>query len=184
VPDLRASDADRERSVAALRHHAAAGRLTIEELDDRSERAYAAKTLRELAELHADLPSLATRPPARPRRMPRIPGRFAFTNRWRSPASAKATMAELIAHVSPPLHNLGYELIQRQDDRLRFERELRPLWTFVVAVVLFPFGLLALLHKDRERITIDVAEDDRGTHLVASGTAPLRVRRSFAVLEE
>jgi hypothetical protein len=184
VPDLRASDADRERSVAALRHHAAVGRLTIDELDERTELAYAAKTLRELAELHADLPSLATRPPAHPRRTPRVPGRYAFTARWRSPASANATMAELIAHVSPPLHNFGYELIQREDDRLRFERELRPAWTFLVAVVLFPFGLLALLHKDRERITIDVAEDDRGTHLVASGMAPLAVRRAFAKLED
>jgi hypothetical protein len=87
-------------------------------------------------------------------------------------------------HVAPPLHNLGYELIQREDERLRFERELRPAWTFLVAIVLFPLGLLALLHKDRERITIDVAEDDRGTHLVATGMAPLRVRRAFAKLED
>jgi Domain of unknown function (DUF1707) len=34
VPDLRASDADRERSVEALRHHAAEGRLTVDELDE------------------------------------------------------------------------------------------------------------------------------------------------------
>jgi hypothetical protein len=186
VPDLRASDADRERSVAALRHHAAAGRLTVEELDERSERAYAAKTLRELAELQTDLPAVATRPvpPAARRHTPRLPGRFAFTARWRSPAGAKATMAELIAHVTPPLHNLGYELIQREDDRLRFEREVRPLWTIVPAILLFPFGLLALLHKNRDRVTIDLAEDERGTHLVASGIAPLSVRRAFAELED
>jgi hypothetical protein len=186
VPDLRASDADRERSVAALRHHAAAGRLTLEELDERSERAYAAKTLAELAKLQADLPAVATRPtpaPERPRRLPSLPGRFAFTSRWHSPAGAKATMAELIAHVSGPLQNFGYELIQREDDRLRFEREVRPAWTFL-GLLLPPFGLIALLHKDRERITIDLAEDEHGTHLVASGTAPLAVRRAFAELED
>ena len=49
---------------------------------------------------------------------------------------------------------------------------------------LFPFGLLALMHKDRERITIDLAETDRGTTLVASGVAPLPVRRAFAELED
>jgi hypothetical protein len=186
VPDLRASDADRERSVAALRHHAAEGRLTVEELDERSERAFAARTLRELAELQADLPAVATRPapPAARRHRPRVPGRYGFTARWRSPASAKVTMAELIAHVAPPLHNLGYDLIQREDDRLRFERELRPLWTIPVAIFLFPFGLLALLHRNRDRVTIDLAEDERGTHLVATGTAPLPVRRAFAELED
>ena len=49
---------------------------------------------------------------------------------------------------------------------------------------LFPFGLLALLYKDRERITIDLDEDEHGTHLVASGVAPLPVRRAFAELED
>jgi uncharacterized protein DUF1707 len=186
VPDLRASDADRERSVAALRHHAAEGRLTVEELDERSEKAYAAKTLGELAELQADLPAVAMRPvpPAARRRRPLVPGRFGFSARWRAPADAKATMAELIAHVTPPLHNLGYELIQREDDRLRFEREVRPLWTIPIAIFLFPFGLLALLHRNRDRITIDLAEDERGTHLVATGIAPLPVRRAFAELED
>ena len=54
---IRASDADRERVAAALREHLAAGRLTIEEFDDRLDRAYAAKTLGELAETMADLPA-------------------------------------------------------------------------------------------------------------------------------
>jgi len=65
VAELRASDADRERTVAALRHHATAGRLSVDELDVRSERAYAAATVSELAELQADLPTLATRPAGR-----------------------------------------------------------------------------------------------------------------------
>ena len=186
MPDLRASDADRERSVAALRHHAAAGRLTVDELDERAERAYAAKTLRELAELQADLPSIATRPapPARRRRRPFVPGRYAFTVRWHSPVGAWPTMAELIAHVAPPLHRFGYDLIGRGDGRLRFEREYRPLWTFAVAILVFPIGLLALLRKVRDRITIDLDEDEHGTNLVAIGVGPLPVRRAFMELED
>jgi Domain of unknown function (DUF1707) len=38
---VRASDEDRERVVAALKEHRAAGRLTLEELPTRVERAYA-----------------------------------------------------------------------------------------------------------------------------------------------
>jgi hypothetical protein len=54
---IRASDADRDRAAAALREHLAAGRLTLEEFDERLDRAYAAKTLDELDEIMADLPT-------------------------------------------------------------------------------------------------------------------------------
>ena len=185
MPDLRASDADREAAVDALRHHAGAGRLTVEELDERCEQAYAAKTLKQLAELQADLPRLAVRPAPAPRRhRPVIPGRWSFTSRWHSPADAKLTMRELMTFVAPPMERWGYDITQRWDGRLRFERETRPAWTFLVAILMFPFGLLALLYKDRERITIDLDEDEHGTHLVATGIAPLPVRRAFAELED
>ena len=60
--DLRASDQERERAVAEIRDHFAAGRLTEDELDERVAAAYTARTQRELAVLRADLPALpATR---------------------------------------------------------------------------------------------------------------------------
>jgi Domain of unknown function (DUF1707) len=52
----RASDGDRERIAAALGGHYAAGRLTLEEFQQRLDRAYAAKTLGELDDLMTDLP--------------------------------------------------------------------------------------------------------------------------------
>ena len=62
--DLRASDADRERFVEALGRHHADGRLTTEE---RTERAYAARTLGDLDALATDLPALpASAPPPAP----------------------------------------------------------------------------------------------------------------------
>ena len=53
---LRASDADRDQAARRLRDHAVAGRLDTDELDERSGRAYAARTLGELDELFHDLP--------------------------------------------------------------------------------------------------------------------------------
>ena len=52
----RASDQDRERTADALGRHYAAGRLTLEEFQDRLDQAYAAKTLGQLDDLMADLP--------------------------------------------------------------------------------------------------------------------------------
>jgi hypothetical protein len=54
--DLRASDADRDRAVGELSQHFEAGRLTAEELDERTGRALRARTGKELVDLLADLP--------------------------------------------------------------------------------------------------------------------------------
>jgi hypothetical protein len=56
--DFRASDADRERAAQAIREHYAAGRLTEDEMTDRVEAAYAARTEGDLRRLLIDLPQL------------------------------------------------------------------------------------------------------------------------------
>jgi Domain of unknown function (DUF1707)/Cell wall-active antibiotics response 4TMS YvqF len=53
--DLRASDTDRDRVVALLGEAMTDGRLTADEHADRVQRAFAARTLGELAELTTDL---------------------------------------------------------------------------------------------------------------------------------
>ena len=55
LPDLRATDADRERVAEQLRGAAAQGQLTFDELDERLDAAYAARTGAELVPLTADL---------------------------------------------------------------------------------------------------------------------------------
>jgi hypothetical protein len=92
-PELRASDADRERAIADLREHAASGRLTLEEFSERTDRAMAAKTLSELDEVRSDLPSAV--PEARSGRRPKwftgvVFGRTQRTGRWRIPRSGLA----------------------------------------------------------------------------------------------
>lgn len=54
----RASDQQREQTAQELREHFAAGRLSQEELDERVQKAYAARTEKELSDLLADLPRL------------------------------------------------------------------------------------------------------------------------------
>jgi hypothetical protein len=57
---LRASDADREHAVVALREHLVAGRLTLEEFCERVDAALRAKVTGELAHLQDDLPEAMT----------------------------------------------------------------------------------------------------------------------------
>ena len=68
-PHLRAADADRAAVATLLGEHMAAGRLSLEEFDERLTRAYAARTFGELDELTADLPPTAAQWP-----QPAVPG--------------------------------------------------------------------------------------------------------------
>src|SRR4051794_2899929 len=64
---LRASDEDRERVAKLLRDHYGAGRLSEDELSERGEAVYRARTTSELEALTADLPSAREHPRGRPR---------------------------------------------------------------------------------------------------------------------
>jgi uncharacterized protein DUF1707/cell wall-active antibiotic response 4TMS protein YvqF len=69
---LRASDADREQAVAALREHMVAGRLTLEEFCVRVGSALRCTVAGELAQLQDDLPEALVKSPGSRRR----PARF------------------------------------------------------------------------------------------------------------
>lgn len=71
--DIRASDAERERVVEALRAAGLEGRLTADELEDRTGRALGARTRAELGRLLQDLPSSGAAPvPAARREHPLV----------------------------------------------------------------------------------------------------------------
>ncbi|MGI5165305.1 DUF1707 SHOCT-like domain-containing protein [Spirillospora sp. CA-253888] len=55
-PEIRASDADRDRVAGSLQEHCAQGRITVEELHERLDAVYQARTLGQLEEITHDLP--------------------------------------------------------------------------------------------------------------------------------
>jgi len=55
--EMRVGDAEREAAAAELREHYASGRLTLDELNERIDKAFAAKTRGDLNVLMTDLPS-------------------------------------------------------------------------------------------------------------------------------
>ncbi|MFG2752549.1 DUF1707 SHOCT-like domain-containing protein [Streptomyces xanthophaeus] len=57
LPELRASDADRDRVVERLRDAVAEGRLDMDEFEERLEAAYKSRTYAELEPLTRDLPA-------------------------------------------------------------------------------------------------------------------------------
>ena len=55
--EMRVGDAEREAAAAELREHYASGRLTLDEMNERVDKAFAAKTRGDLNALMTDLPS-------------------------------------------------------------------------------------------------------------------------------
>jgi hypothetical protein len=96
LPEIRATDADRERTAQVLRTSGANGQLTVDELDERVEAAYAAKTRGELEQLVQDLGDTRERPdgvPVRPgdegtRWVISVMGGSDRKGRWRSAAAS------------------------------------------------------------------------------------------------
>jgi hypothetical protein len=66
MSEIRASDDERERTVEALRRHAAAGRIDAAELEERLGLALAATTRGELERIVEDLPAERQRQSPRP----------------------------------------------------------------------------------------------------------------------
>jgi len=99
-PNIRASDADRDRAASLLREHHAAGRLTAEEFSERLDRAFEARTVGEIDGLLKDLPGIdlyrlpdaaLTRQPRQRQPRPRDPG--GSSGAWRAAWGAWFTVS-------------------------------------------------------------------------------------------
>ena len=95
TPAIRASDSERESAVASLRTAAGEGRLTLDELADRLERALAAVTRADLEPLTTDLPGQPAPLAAKGRRwIVGIMGGGDHAGRWR--IAAHCTVVNLL----------------------------------------------------------------------------------------
>ena len=127
-PELRASDAERERVAAFLRDQSLEGRLTTDELDERLGRAYRAVTVRELRELVVDLPGS----PLGPQR-----GRPAPPGLRRSPNLAPPALAACVVLMAPWLLGVAASVVLAMG--IAFVAVV-----FALAFVLAPVMLIAL----------------------------------------
>jgi hypothetical protein len=166
---VRASDEDRERVVAALKEHCTAGRLTLEELPGRVERAYAAATLAELEELTRDLPGRQPGPAQREAagtqggKLPWMPGTAPFTETIEFDRPATEVETEALRAIAPRLARYGFSLVTSERRVLVFVRT----------------GMMLRTH--RVQLTLHELDGDR-TRMTVHGTAPLGIRRAFAQL--
>ncbi len=186
MTELRASDADRDAAVEHLRAHHLSGRLDDRELEERVERVHRSRTLRELAVLGEDLPAHEPAPdrPAPPVRLPRRPGVRPVHELRDLDVRALDLYDDVLDRLAPLLARYGYVLEEHDGETLRFAYAYRPGWAYVVSVLAFPIGLLALTARDEDEITVRVTSRGPGrSRLVVYGFAPLGLRRELAGID-
>jgi uncharacterized protein DUF1707 len=126
--NVRVGDADREAVAAQLREHYADGRLTLEELNERLDQAFAAKVKADLNTVMRDLPQ-APQPAA---------GMPYGGTAWQGPAWRPGPMA------SRPGQDNGWESGQGSQRPRGFGGAFAPMmgmvWLFVILGSVFLFG--------------------------------------------
>ena len=126
--NVRVGDADRDAVAAQLREHYADGRLTLEELNERLDQTFAAKTKADLNTVMRDLPQARSRPLACRTGAPRgrdRPGRV----RW--PPSRGRTTATADGEATSGPRGMGNA----------FAPLMGLIWFFVILGSVFLFGL-------------------------------------------
>ncbi|HEX8086570.1 MAG TPA: DUF1707 domain-containing protein [Solirubrobacteraceae bacterium] len=186
MPSLRASDDDRRRTIEALREHHLAGRLDIDEFEERVAHAEQAETQTGLAVLLEDLEPGEVVPAGTEVSLgvPRMPGNREFTERKVLDERVLDVNERILDVVAPQLEKAGYTIAEQHPGAYVFVNRYRPAWAWWVAVLTFPIGLLALLQWYEDRITIRTRPlPDGRTFLLAHGRAPRAIRRAFAEID-
>jgi hypothetical protein len=70
-----------------------------------------------------------------------------FTHQWELEKSAEQARRDMGTNLPPRLSRWGYRMITQDDSTMAFERTYAPWYVVVLAVLLFPIGLLFLLRK-------------------------------------
>ncbi len=183
---VRASDGEREAAAVSLRTHCAAGRLSVEELEQRTAAALAARTIGDLDALFEDLPGgrLGSSPAAPVRDEPASSGGFGLMNfhqRHEIDLPRRAAFREFAGVIVPTMSRSGYDVVNRSEPELLIlERVERPAWVPIVCILFFPLGLLALLASTSERVVVTFDEiGPERTAMSVHGRARRPTRRVF-----
>jgi hypothetical protein len=93
-------------------------------------------------------------------------------NNYSTMLSTAASPDEVTQSVLSGLNGAaGYSMNMAGANTVMLTRRFNPSWVIWVCVIFFPIGLFALLCKETESLTVNVAKADHGAKVIVSGTA-------------
>ena len=85
--------------------------------------------------------------------------------------------------VTEPLAGYGYVLTTESELGLTFARQYRPWWVWVLAVVIFPIGVLFLFDPNIATVTVFLEPEEGGTLVRVAGRGEAKVSQAFESME-
>jgi hypothetical protein len=85
--------------------------------------------------------------------------------------------------LTEPLGRYGYVLTTESELGLTFARRYRPWWVWMLAVVIFPFGLLFLFVTDTATVTVVLEPENSGTLVRVAGVGEPKVSQAFESMQ-
>jgi hypothetical protein len=104
-----------------------------------------------------------------------------FTHQWEMDRPSDQVRRDMRSNLPPRLSGWKYRLTAQDETSMAFERTYAPGWTIVLAVILFPIGLLFLLARRTASLVFTIEPDDRATNVTVNGQANNRLRESLVV---
>ena len=87
--------------------------------------------------------------------------------------------AEALTSLTEPLARYGYVLTTESELGLTFARKYGPWWVWVLAVVIFPIGVLLLFVTDTATVTVVLEPENSGTLVRVAGRGERKVGQAF-----
>ena len=106
-----------------------------------------------------------------------------FTREITTDKQPATLLTECISDWSGQLAQHNYVLTTQSEIGLTYHKRYWPKWAIVIAILFFPFGLVALFAKDDATITATFTPSDSGTVMLVSGKGPKAVAEAFAAME-
>lgn len=106
-----------------------------------------------------------------------------FSREMTTPKAPSTVLTECLQEWNGPLGDYGYSLTTQTDRSLTYNRTYRSWAVWVVCVLLFPIGLLALLVRSQAPITATITPEDDQTRVFVAGRAPHGLRQAFESME-
>jgi hypothetical protein len=98
------------------------------------------------------------------------------------PEEPAPTLERLHEQITPVMHEAKYQATERSSSALRYSRAYHPAWTIVLAVLLFPIGLVFLLIKSEDELIFNVGALDQGSRVTVSGKVGRKTRERVVEL--
>jgi hypothetical protein len=106
-----------------------------------------------------------------------------FTREIQTSKPPERVRTEALTSLTQPLARYGYVLTTASESGLTFARHYRPWWVWVLAVVIFPVGLLFLFAPNTATITVVLEPDESGTLVRVSGLGEPKVNQAFESMQ-